>query len=1051
MIKGLRAYRAGAGTGKTTRVCDEIVEALTRPNDPVDPSAVLATTFTRSAAAELKSRIQQRILSDDELARPHRVRLAEQIEFAAVGTVHGVARELLERYALHLGLSPRLQVIDEDAADRHLDEAISRMPPEPWEALANLGERLELSDPRKLTRKLVAEKRTNQIADDEFRDHLQTSAERLCEILAPEGPDEGAPRPERLAKGASEALAAIEQLEDDTKTTGQAVRKLERLSRANPPTWKNFVETSKITAGKTSGANDCLEDLRELGSRVRKLPGLHQDARDYTSALADQSLEVERAYQRYKEERGLLDFTDLEVEFIKALEEEVIREDLAASFDLVLVDEFQDSNPIQLEIFLRLHEIVGQSCWVGDPKQSIYSFRDADLELAEAAWSLVNEDNLDPLPISYRAQQGLVDLHNQMFAPVFGENAELDAEREAEPEGIERWFLEVGNYAEETRALAQGIQSLIQEGWQPGQIAVITKTNDHAAKRAAVLEEAGIPAIVERPGLLTSRESGLVRAGLALVADPFDSLAAAKVLHLLRDPSEDTPSWLLDRLRHQLDGQDGTEGPPWPDREPLAELRGLDARTLSPSDAVGTVIQSLDLPARLPAWGRPERRAANLDEMTRLARRYEDRMQEEGRGASVHGLLEWLDELEDEDEDEHPLPHGVEAVTVSTYHGAKGLEWPVVVLSQLGKTGTPNFWKPHTTGGNAEEGRPLEARRLRYWIWPFGTYQIPTGKEFRVTGSGLDESALQSPEGQRQAQRTRREDDRLLYVGMTRARDKLVLTHRGSPEEGPENTDWLDRLPHDRVLDPELPEGKHEVEGLRTTLRVRRFEAPDKPPTAADGPVGVIEEPPPEDGDHPLRVRRPHAITDKHVEAVAEAEPLPDDDPFPDDWQPDDRTVFGKALHAYLAGLPSLRETAEEEKREVAARCLERPDGTQLCEARRLVEAGDRFRAWVDQQFDGFRWYPEVPVTAPREEGGSWAGTIDLLLVDDEGCAVMIDHKAASVRPDRWEGQALKHAGQLWAYDRCIRAQGLSVAGTWIHMPVSGAVVQVDLQVASRS
>lgn len=420
-------------------------------------------------------------------------------------------------------------------------------------------------------------------------------------------------------------------------------------------------------------------------------------------------------------------------------------------------------------------------------------------------------------------------------------------------------------------------------------------------------------------------------------------------------------------------------------------------------------------------------------------------MREEGRGASVHGLLEWLDELFDEDEDDHPLPHGLEAVTVSTYHGAKGLEWPVVVLSGLEKTYAPDLWEPHTTGGEAAEGRPLDGRRLRCWIWPFGTTWNPFTGERRVSGSGLQDDVLQSSAGQRQAERKHREEDRLLYVGMTRARDKLVLTHRGSSDDGPDNTDWLDRLPHQEVLDPELPEGEHEVEDLRTTLRVRHFEVPDEAPTTGDSTVWALQEPSPDEGDHPPRVRRPHTISGAEVEAEAEPEPLPDDDPFPDDWQPDDRTVFGEALHAYLAGLPSLVDAADEEKRAVAARCLERADGIQLCEARWLVESGDRFRTWVNQRFRRFGWYPEVPVTAPREEGGSWAGTIDLLLVDDDGRAVVIDHKAASVRPERWAGQALEHAGQLWAYDRCVRAQGLSVTGTWIHLPVSGAVVRVAL------
>lgn len=1050
-MEGLRAYRAGAGTGKTTKVCDEIVESLTRPEEPVDPSAVLATTFTRSAAAELKSRIQREILADDELSRPDRVRLAEQIEFAAIGTVHAVARELLERYALQLGLSPRLQVIDEDAANRHLDEAIAHMPPEPWEKLASLGERLELTDPRDLVRSLVDEKRTNQIGDDEFRDYMGRSGDRLCEIVAPDGPNENGPAPEVLPALADEALAAIEKIEDETKRTADAVRDLEDLTHVDSPTWKDIVEAGKITAGKQSGANDCLEDLRELSRCVRQMPELHEDIREYTAALAEQALAVERAYQDYKRERGLLDFTDLEVLFVKVLEDEKVREDLSASFTLVLVDEFQDSNPIQLEIFLRLHEIVGNSCWVGDPKQSIYGFRDADLDLAEAAWRLVDEENIEPLSISYRAQQGLVDLQNRMFTPVFGADAELDAVREAEPEGIERWFLDVTNNGDENRALADGVRALIREGWSPGQIAILTRTNPGARARANELEGAGIPAVVERSGLLENRECSLVQAGLALVVDPYDALAAAEVLHLLRNPSEDTPRWLLDRLHRQVKSHDDTDGPPWADREPLIALRNLDARTLSPSDAVGAVIRSLDLPAKLPGWGRPARRAANLDEMVTLARQYEDQMREEGRGASVHGLLGWFDELYEEDEDDHPQPHGVEAVTVSTYHGAKGLEWPVVVLSSLEKTYDPDLWEPHTVGGQADEGHPLEGRRLRCWIWPFGTTWNPFTGTSRMSGSGLEDDVLRSPEGQRQAERKRQEENRLLYVGMTRARDKLVLTHRGSPEDGPDNTDWLSRLPHRDVLDPELPEGEHEIDALRTTVRVRHLEPTEEPSEVEGNTAWGIHEPDHEDGERPLRARRPHEISDIGIEADGEAEALPGEAPFPDGWEPEDRAVFGKALHAYLAGLPSLTEAADDHKTAVAARCVERPDGAQLCEPRWLVDAGERFRTWANERFRDVRWYAEVPVTAPREEGGVWMGTIDLLLVDDVGEAAIIDHKAASVRRERWVGQALEYKAQLWAYDRCVQAQGLSVTSTWIHLPVSGAAIRVDLPSEIRS
>lgn len=1045
-MDGLRAYRAGAGTGKTYQVCEEIVEALTDPNDPVDPSAVLATTFTRSAAAELKSRIQQRILTEEDLSPLERSRLAEQVEFAAVGTVHSVAWDLLQKYALTIGLSPRLQVLDEDAAERHLEEVIAEMPPEPWQDLLERGRRLERSEPRKLARTLLREKRTNDIDDDAFREQMRASADRLCEILAPGGPERDAPEPDRLASLADEAISSIKKLDDDYKTTAGALENLRRLRRIESPTWQDVASAGKLSASKTTGANECLDDLRTFAAQVRLMPGLHDDVRAYTNAMAEQVLAVQNAYSRYKHERGLLDFTDLEVLFLEALAEDEVRQDLAATFDLVLVDEFQDSNPIQLEIFLRLHEIVGQSCWVGDSKQSIFAFRDADLELAEAAWRLVEEDYLEDLPVSHRAHQGLVDVQNEIFEPVFGEEARLSSHWEGEDEAIERWFLEASNNAGERQALARGIGRLVHEdGWNVGDIAVLTRTNYEAAERANALEREGIPAVVARPGLLATRECRLTLAGLALVVDPYDTLAAAEVLHLLRPPEEETPSWLEDRLRAVAEASDShVAGPPWPDQEPLAAVRGLDARNLSPSDAAGAVVQALGILARLAQWGKPERRAANLDALVDLAHQYEGQMQEEGRGASVAGLLTWLEEKHEEGEDTHPLPHSIEAVTVSTYHGAKGLEWPAVVLTGLGKTYPPDLWEPRTYGGRAEDGNPLADRELHCWIWPFGTTWNPYRGEQPFTGTGLLDDGLQSPEGQEEKERTRKEEKRLLYVGMTRASEKLVLTHRGNPEAGPSNTDWLDQVPHRTVLDIEASEGEHELEGIRTTLRVRHLEPKDADRQSGEEIIWAIQEPPVDTEAHQPRVRRPHEREGPDEVVETDVRRLPGDNPFPKGWSPEDWTVFGQAAHAYLAGLLSLADRPREEKVNLAEICLERPDGSLLCEPGWLVDAGECLESWVEEAFPESAWYTEVPVVGAREEGGSWVGNVDLLLVDENDHAVIVDHKFTDAGPESAADRALDYSGQLLAYADSVRAQGMRVRSAWIHFPMARTVVRMD-------
>lgn len=1047
-MDGLRAYRAGAGTGKTYQVCEEVVEALTDPDDPVDPSAVLATTFTRSAAAELKSRIQQRILTEQDLSPLERSGLAEQVEFAAVGTVHSVAWDLLQKYAFSIGLSPRLQVLDEDAAERHLEEVIAEMPPGPWQDLLERGRRLERSEPRKLARTLLREKRTNDIDNDAFHEQMRGSADRLCEILAPGGPEPDAPEPDRLPSLADEAITSIEKLDDDYKTTADALKNLRRLHRIKSPTWQDVASAGKLSASKTTGANEYLDDLRAFAAQVRLMPGLHDDVRSYTNAMAKQVLAVQNAYSQYKHERGLLDFTDLEVLFLEALTEEEVRQDLAATFDLVLVDEFQDSNPIQLEIFLRLHEIVGHSCWVGDSKQSIFAFRDADLELVEAAWSLVDEDNLEDLPVSHRAHRGLVDVQNEIFEPVFGKEARLCSNREAEAEAVERWFLDTSNNAGERQALARGIRELVrEEGWNVSDIAVLTRTNYEAAERANALEREGIPAVVARPGLLATRECRLTLAGLALVVDPYDTLAAAEVLHLLRQPGEETPSWLEDRLRAVAEAGDSrVAGPPWPDKEPLAAVRDLDTRNLSPSDAVGAVVQALGIPARLAQWGKPERRAASLDALVDLAHQYQGQMQEEGRGASVAGLLTWLEEKREEGEDTHSLPHGIEAVTVSTYHGAKGLEWPAVVLTGLGKTYPPDLWEPRTYGGRAEEGEPLADRELHCWIWPFGTTWNRYRGERPFKGTGLLDDGLQSPEGRHETEQTRKEEKRLLYVGMTRASDKLVLTHRGSPEEGPSNSDWLDQVPHRTVLDIEASEGEHQLDGIRTTLRVRHLEPEDVDRQGGDETVSAIREPPVNKEIHQPRVRRPHEHEGPDRDVETNVHRLPGDNPFPEGWSPEDRTAFGQAAHAYLAGVPSLADRPREEKVNLAEICLERPDGSLLCEPGWLVDAGECLQSWVEESFPDSDWYTEVPVVGAREEGGSWVGNVDVLLVDEDDQAVIVDHKLTDAGPESAAGRAPDYSGQLLAYADSVRAQGMRVRSTWIHFPMAGTVVQLGVR-----
>jgi len=210
----LEIVRAGAGSGKTTDLCQSVADAVTAG---LDPARILATTFTKKAAAELKGRIQAKLLAaagGREVAQRH----ADRLELAAIGTVHGVAHQMLSRYAIELGLSPRLEVITEEASDRALSDLLGAIPADAWLPLAESAERLGIKDLHKRILGLLAAKRGNCISDADFTDQMNGSAARVCELLAHGGTAASGTSLSQLYDLANEALVKADS------TLGQLLR-----------------------------------------------------------------------------------------------------------------------------------------------------------------------------------------------------------------------------------------------------------------------------------------------------------------------------------------------------------------------------------------------------------------------------------------------------------------------------------------------------------------------------------------------------------------------------------------------------------------------------------------------------------------------------------------------------------------------------------------------------------------------------------------------------------------------------------------------------------
>ena len=198
----------------------------------------------------------------------------------------------------------------------------------------------------------------------------------------------------------------------------------------------------------------------------------------------------------------------------------------------------------------------------------------------------------------------------------------------------------------------------------------------------------------------------------------------------------------------------------------------------------------------------PLDRIGNLDALRGLAAEYEDESLILRRAATAAGLVTWI--AGSGSAPKVPPSNDPSAVQVTTYHGAKGLEWPMVIMLELQAAREPSaFGFTVEAGGKFDVWAPLNGRWVRFWPWPYGAQK---------RGVHIDASVLDCEEHRRAKHRELSESARLLYVGMTRARDYLVLAPRGTAGNG-FKLQWIDRLV-DRDANPLVDASRLESGGV---------------------------------------------------------------------------------------------------------------------------------------------------------------------------------------------------------------------------------------------
>ena len=1034
---------ASAGTGKTYRLVREATAAL---DGGMSPERLMAVTFTNRAAAELVERMRTHLLAS---GRP---REAERLLGGRIGTVHAIFGDLLREFALEAGRSPLVEVVSEGTADRLFAAAADGAIAAHADTMEEIAGRFSFNvgrkklDWRKKVMEVAAAARANGIAAADIPLSGRRSWEALRALLPVPDPAGADGLDNALARAVDGALSAIKGKEDSKKTSDAVTAMVEAAAtlrrRPSDLPWSSWVKLASLQPGKPAVAT--VAPVVAAACAHARHPRLAADLEAFTIGLFDCAAQAAVAYQRWKGQRGVVDFSDQEATSLELLGKPEVAAALRERIGRVLVDEFQDTSPIQLALFLKMASIADRSVWVGDPKQAIYGFRGTDPELMASVVGRLPDKtggSRGTLDTSRRSRPSLVGFLDGAFVPAFktmgmaadqvrlGTAARADAPGQACPLAV--MPLVASNQAQDASALAAGVVAMLRDpsDWivqpkngeparplRPGDVAILCRRNDRCAAVADELEKLGVRAAIGRSGLLDSAEIVVALAAFRWAVDSRDRLALAEIAHL---SSAGDTSWLPAALSEEREGLERLV----PSAAALRDIR-LRLLHLTPSEALDATMEAVGAARYAASLGGVEARLANLEALRSLAKEYEGECASLEAPATAGGLAAWL---MGHDADRPPNPDA-DAVQVVTCHGSKGLEWPVVILSDLGEPPEPRVFDQvvaEQSGITVEAEDPLAGRWLRYWPWPYGA----------ASKVDLKDASSGSQAGLAAADRARAETVRLLYVAMTRARDYLVLAPRAG-KGGTFSAGWVDRLvgadgfpvlklPAENGAELLAGKGSYPVRVLAPVPQIKADLETGTAHWAAPSMSAARQFP-------TLRLRPSAEATAGAVSyEVVELGPRLRLGGSPD------MQNLGEAFHSFFAA--DSGSVAQPDRLKRASACLSAwfVAGALLPED--LVQAADRLWRWCGERWPGAPVEREVPVTGRRGNQRIF-GRIDLVVRAPNG-VYLVDHKAFPAGRDAWADKVAAVAPQLDLYAEVCRAAGESVAGRCIHLPVAGVLL----------
>ncbi len=791
---GSIAVTAGAGTGKTHMLAERFLHFVQQGYSPLQ---IVAVTFTEKAASELKSRIRP-LIADRYGDNPD---LLAELEAAQISTFHALAARICREHPnlaqvppdfslqgdlegpiwkaeeFNRALSQLPQSLFERIPYSLLREILLELLTDPWMAEQALARGMADWEPRIETARIQAL--------GEFLDHdqLRSSQDILNSYHVPG---------DKLEEVRLSALEAIAMLQSGNEISA-ALETLQglKINVGSAKKWGSKENLEEVKAAIRQ-VRDLVNKVLEVGIINLYLNEWDLKSEDMLPTIRESFRQIGDALQQAKNQQRVLDFSDLEIHALRALETPEVRQYYGSRWDVFLIDEFQDTNPIQAKILEQLKALKDAVNFtiVGDAKQSIYGFRRADIRIFDS-WQQRLQDEGNPLVTlrqSFRTHQALLDPINQIFQPVLGKlHQSLESCRQDTPTPFPSIRLLTVDTTDESgrdesiktnieacrwveaQTIADLIQKMLDDSIQvydktinqtreiqPGDIAVLARNWNPLEIYGTAIASRQIPILQAGGGsLLETREAKDGWSLLQFIADPSNNLALAAVL---RSPFFAISDRVLFHFVQSLPKQTSW----W-----------SALRTSPPSDLQFAVdiLQDLliarrsEVPTRLLLMGdRLTGYTAVISNLMGCERRMADwtgfvelvRTLEQGH-ADVLAVVRRLQQLSNHEvKVPRPALEGKKAVSLMTIHGSKGLEWPVVIVPDLTHRWNTSY---PTLRFDPERGLGLK---------------LPDEQGER------QKTALYTLLENRAKVAEEAETKRVLYVALTRARDHLILTAAGS-------------------------------------------------------------------------------------------------------------------------------------------------------------------------------------------------------------------------------------------------------------------------------